>query len=52
MLSMSTSPNASYWFTTDAPGPHPRMPGQPQDSSWTEPFTAHRPILVFQALAR
>lgn len=52
MLSASASPDASYWFTADAPDPRPRMPGQPQDSLWTEPFAAHRPVPVFQALAR
>lgn len=43
---MSTSPDAGCWFTADAPGPHPRMPGQPQDSLRAESFTAHRHVLV------
>lgn len=51
MLSMSTS-LSSCWFTVHAPDPHERVPGQPQGRLWTESFTAHKLVLVFQVLAR
>lgn len=49
MSNMSTS-LSSCWFT--GWHPHPRMPGQAQGRLWAESFTAHKPILVFQVLAR